>query len=110
MDVIKKNLVIRFAYKMNEIELPVCVVTELWTRRLWFPASDYDRHMKRVDIACGMYFANTVSEVYGGLKSFQTVTSFQPRRSLSFHIFFGFLLCIAPKITQPIWYKWIIYK
>jgi hypothetical protein len=94
MDVIKKNLIIGFACETNETEWPMWVVTEPWIYRLRFLVPDYDYHVKRSDVTCWIYSTHIVSEMYGGLKSFQTAMSFQPGRSLSFVYFLGFL-CVS---------------
>jgi hypothetical protein len=67
MDVIKKNLIIRFACETNRTEPLVCVVTELWIYQLWFLAQDCDCRVKRADIMCWMYSAYTIFKKYGGL-------------------------------------------
>ena len=72
------NLTIRFTYETNR------------TRRFRFSTLDYDCRTKRSDITCRIYFARIASETYGGLKSFQTAMSFQPRNSLSFTYFLAF--------------------
>jgi hypothetical protein len=52
MDVIKKNLIIRFAYKTNEMKLSVHVVMKSWTHWFQFSALKCDHGMKWSDIMC----------------------------------------------------------
>ena len=102
--VIKINLTIRFICETNIMELSVCIVTKPWIFWLWFPAPDYDHHVKYSDIICWMYSAHIISWNPSKLSRHSSLVQH------FFGIFFRFLLCLAPKITQPIWYKWIIYK
>jgi hypothetical protein len=79
-----------FAWEMNWTESPVCMVTKSWIYWLWFPALDCDRHVKRSDVTCWMYFTHIVFGLYNCLKSFQIATSFQPCRALSLAYFLDF--------------------
>jgi len=111
MDVIKINLTIRFACEMKGTESSICVITEQWICRLWFPVPDCERPVKCLNIMCWIYSAHISFGMYGDLKSFQTTTSFQPGRvfSLVYFLVFFFLRRI-PKSTQPTWYKCILYE
>ena len=93
----KKNPTIRFACEMNRMELPLCVVTELWARWFWLFASNCGYHVKQVDVTCWMYFTHTVSEMYVGLKSFQIAMSFRPESFLSFAYFLAFFFTLYKK-------------
>jgi hypothetical protein len=61
------------------------------------------------DVTCWIYCSHISSEMYGGLKSLQTITSFQPCRPLSQAYFFGFFLRFIPKVTQLLWKNLILY-
>jgi hypothetical protein len=84
---IKINLTICFACETKGTLPPVCLVTEPWICRLRFPVSDCKRRVKRSDITYWIYSAHVSSGMYSGLKSFQTVTSFQPGKAFSLAYF-----------------------
>jgi len=108
MDAIKKILL--SASHAKRIKLLVYVITEPWICWLQFPATNCDHRVKWLNVTCWMYSTHIVSEIYGDLKSFQIVTSFQSSRVLSFIYIFRYFLCLIQKSIQLIWYKWIIYK
>jgi hypothetical protein len=88
----KKSPTICIAYEMNKTELSICVVTKLWTCRFRLSIPDCDRRVKHTDIRCWIYSIYTTFKMYGGLKSFQTTMSFQPRSSLFFAYFLAFFM------------------
>ena len=90
-------------------ELPVCMVTKLWISRLRFPTPNCERHVKCLKVMYWIYYAHIFFGMYGGLKSFQTATSFQPRKAFSL-AFFLFVLRFIQKLTQPTWYKCFLYE
>ena len=101
VDVIKKNLTIHFVSEMNEVL--VCVVTEPWICKFRFPILDCDLRMKHSDITCWMYSVHIVFGMYGSRKSFQTATSFQLCRVLSFAYFLDFLVsCTKTHVTYMV--------
>jgi len=53
--VIKRNLIIRFAFETNGTEPPMCMVTEPWICRLRYLAPDCKRRVKHSDIMCWIY-------------------------------------------------------
>jgi len=70
--------------------------------RLWVSCETLESHA--LNIFCHIFFG-----MYGGLKSFQTATSFQPRKAFSL-AFFLFVLRFIQKLTQPTWYKCFLYE
>jgi hypothetical protein len=110
MDVIKINLTICFACETKGTQLSICLVTEQWICRLWFPVPDCERPMKCSNVKCWIYSAHISFGMYDGLKSFQTTTSFQPDRVFYLVYFLVFFLRLRPKRTQPAWYKRILYE
>jgi hypothetical protein len=88
----------------------VCVVTTSWTLEFRFSAPKCDHHTKRSDITCWIYSTHTASEMYEGLKSFQTKTE----NSLSF-VYFLVFVCFSYKKSHNLYdtnelsfIKWII--
>jgi hypothetical protein len=73
---IKINITIRLACAANKTEPPMCVVTELWIYRFRLSTPNYERRVNRLDIMCRIYYGHIFPEMYGGLKSLQTATSF----------------------------------
>jgi hypothetical protein len=71
---------------------PVCVVTEPWICRFWLSALDCKRRVNRSDVTCSIYYGHISPGIYGGLKSLQTTTSFQPCRPLSLAYFLVFFV------------------
>jgi hypothetical protein len=101
MDVIKKILPSTSQAKWTEVL--VCVVTEPWICKFRFPTPDCDHHVKHSDITCWMYSAHIVFGMYGSWKSFQTTTSFQLCRVLSFSYFLVFFVsCTKTHVTYMV--------
>jgi len=86
--------------KQKEMEPPMHMVIELWICQLWFPAPNYEHRVKCLDITPWIYSAHVSSRMYGGLKSFQTATSFQPGRAFSLAYFLAFLKTHATYMIQ----------
>jgi hypothetical protein len=99
----KKYLTICFACEKNKMESSVCMVTESWTCRCRFFASDCDSRVKFTDITCWMYSAHTVNLRDIWWSKIPLNRHVIPGWKLAFY--WIFFLSFVQKITQLICYQ-----